>query len=53
LAAADSIPERRFLKLTVQRYVAAAFPKTVERDLIGAWQLASIEVCPLAGRLQR
>jgi transposase len=24
--------------------------ETVERDLIGAWPLASIEVCPLAGR---
>jgi hypothetical protein len=53
LPVADSIPERRFLKLTVQRFVAAAFPKTAERDLIGAWQLASIEVCPFAGRLQR
>jgi transposase len=27
--------------------------ETVERDLIGAWPLASIEVCPLAGRPQR
>jgi hypothetical protein len=25
-------------------------PETVERDLIGAWQLASIEACPLVGR---
>jgi hypothetical protein len=33
---------------TCQCCVAVAFPKTVERDLIGAWQLASIEVCPLA-----
>jgi len=53
LAAADSIPERRLERLTIQRYVAAAFPKTVECDLIGAWQLASIEVCPLVGCLQR
>src|SRR6476619_2315520 len=27
--------------------------ETVERDLIGAWPLASIEVCPLAGCPQR
>ena len=51
-AAADSIPECRFCG-ACQRYVAAAFPKIVERDLIGAWQLASIEACPLAGRPQR
>jgi len=38
LAAADSIPDRR-LGLTCQRCVAAAFPMTVERDLIGAWPL--------------
>jgi hypothetical protein len=27
--------------------------ETVERDLIGAWPLASIEVCRLAGRPER
>jgi hypothetical protein len=51
-AAADSIPECRRWP-TCQCCVAVAFAKTVERDLIGAWQLASIEVCPLAGRPQR
>src|SRR5581483_5889804 len=49
-AAADSIPDRRPEGLTFQCCVAAAFSETVERDLIGAWQLASIEACPLAGR---
>jgi hypothetical protein len=30
--------------------VSRRLPETVERDLIGAWQLASSEACPLAGR---
>jgi hypothetical protein len=51
-AAADSIPEcRRFADLPV--LCRRRLPETVERDLIGAWQLASIEACPLVGRPQR
>jgi hypothetical protein len=36
-----------------ERCVAVAFPKIVERDLMGAWRRASIEVCRLAGRPHR
>src|SRR4051794_28900333 len=51
-AAADSIPERRpWADLPV--LCRRRLPETAERDLIGAWQLASIEACPLAGRPQR
>ena len=51
-AAADSIPECR-LWADFPALCRRRLPETVERDLIGAWQLASIEVCPLAGRPQR
>ena len=51
-AAADSIPERR-LVADLPVFCRRRLPETVERDLIGAWQLASIEACPLAGRPQR
>ena len=52
LAAADSIPDRRpWADLPV--LCRRRLPETVERDLIGAWQLASIEACPLVGRPQR
>ena len=52
LAAADSIPERR-LWANFPALCRRRLPESVERDLIGAWQLALIEACPLAGRPQR
>jgi len=51
-AAADLIPGRR-LVADLPVLCRRRLPGAVERDLIGAWQLASIEACPLAGRPQR
>jgi len=41
LAAADSIPERR-LRADFPALCRRRLPETVERDLIGAWQLPRV-----------
>ena len=50
LAAADSIPACRPWRVDLPALCRRRCPEIAERDLIGAWQLASIEACPLDGR---